>query len=493
MNKYLPPITCSLCVCLWIYALGWAFAGYPVYRDQHLGAALHYATSGIDLLRPVIPGFNATGTGTPQELPLWQACAAWALRIGNGWWGAATIISLLLFTLSLPFFWLPLRAEFSSPIAWLGLAFLLTQPVVFHLAGGAQTEGLALALLFFFIWSSENLRKQIGWGTFMLCAMSAVLLSLTKLPFLIAGGLAAIFRLVFCRETSRSNWLLLSLAGFVSILFFYLWNQWCEQEIQRALFRYKLVTLKEMPEWFFGSWAFRLDPINYLKAGWRALGCLWGSFVLVGLTFYGLYKNPRSLGACLFYGCILTTLIFTHLVFVHHHYYLMFAPAVAYLNTSAIFAAFPNPKKWVLAIIVPLLLLSLAQGLISINAVACGDPYNKRVGALISSNSSPQEKLMVLSHSWGGEAFLHSGRAGLSVEDSSLAENPETLARLRRLGYTKFVWISESPLLYALRVTNPGEAERKRGGFPVHPPISTSNWHPVYESDEVVIKALPAQ
>ena len=83
--------------------------------------------------------------------------------------------------------------------------------------------------------------------------------------------------------------------------------------------------------------------------------------------------------------------------------------------------------------------------------------------------------------------------ASIQLENVALGENPETLAKLRRLGYTKFVWISESPLLYALRVTNTCEAERKRWGFPVHPPISTSNWHPVYESDEVVIKELPAQ
>ena len=32
------------------------------YREQHLGAALHYAAHGVDLLHPVIVGFNATGT-----------------------------------------------------------------------------------------------------------------------------------------------------------------------------------------------------------------------------------------------------------------------------------------------------------------------------------------------------------------------------------------------------------------------------------------------
>ena len=66
---------------LWLYAIGWALNGYPIYRDQHMGAAIEYASNGIDLLRPIIVGFNATGTGTPQELPLWQAAASVGINL----------------------------------------------------------------------------------------------------------------------------------------------------------------------------------------------------------------------------------------------------------------------------------------------------------------------------------------------------------------------------------------------------------------------------
>jgi len=487
----LPGIAVFFILAVWIYSLVWAKEGYPVYRDQHLGAALHYAAHGVDLLRPVIPGFNATNTGTPQELPLWQTIAGISIRAFGGAWAAATVVSLVAFFSFLPFFWWLVKHDSGHLSAWLALIFLLSQPLVFHLAGGAQTDGLSLALFIFFIWSSENLRREGGEKNFVICALAASLLALTKLPFLLAGGVAAALRLVFSHNRSLSSWLTLGLAGLIALLCFWAWNHWCEQEIGRALFRYRPLTFSEIPEWFLGSWEFRLDPSSYAKAGWRALACLWGSSALVGLTFYGLWKNPRSLGACLLYGAIGTTLIFTKLVFVHRHYYLMFAPAVALLNATALSFLFPHPKKVISFCLAPLLFLSLAQGLVNMEVVATGDPYPKRMGALIAAQTLPYEKVLVIGGGWGGNILLHAGRDGLSVDDSSLAENIETRRWLRQLGYTKFIWISESPLVHALQISNPGEATKPRARFPVQPSANTRSWPTIYQSDEIVIKELP--
>ena len=74
-------VALAMLALLWLYAIGWALLGHPIYRDQHMGAALEYASNGIDLLRPVIVGFNAKGSGTPQELPLWQAAASVGFKL----------------------------------------------------------------------------------------------------------------------------------------------------------------------------------------------------------------------------------------------------------------------------------------------------------------------------------------------------------------------------------------------------------------------------
>jgi hypothetical protein len=150
---------------IWIYAGVWVMLGFPIYRDQHLGTAIKYANEGVDLLRTVIIGFNATGTGTPQEFPVWQALAGLALRLMGGWWEAATIVSLLLFSLSLPFFGKAAKEDSDAKTAWIALLFLLSQPLVFHLAGGAQTGGLSLGLLFFFFYSSKSQRLHAAQAT----------------------------------------------------------------------------------------------------------------------------------------------------------------------------------------------------------------------------------------------------------------------------------------------------------------------------------------
>jgi hypothetical protein len=154
---------------VWIYALSWAIGGHPVYRDQHLGAALEYSANGIDLLRPVIPGFNATGTGTPQEFPIGQAAASLGMDAFGGWWGGATIASLLLFTIFMPFFYKVADWEAGPIAAALAFPLLLAQPIVFHLAGGAQTDGLALALLVGLIWSAEFLRRSPSLPSWLAC------------------------------------------------------------------------------------------------------------------------------------------------------------------------------------------------------------------------------------------------------------------------------------------------------------------------------------
>ena len=106
-------------------------------------------------------------------------------------------------------------------------------------------------------------------------------------------------------------------------------------------------------------------------------------------------------------------MIFTKLVLIHRHYYLMYAPGVALLNAAALSALFPNQKKLIPLILSPLLFLSLAQGLINIEVVSTGDPHMKKIGAIIAQNTSEKEKLLILGGGWGGGCIppLRSGWA----------------------------------------------------------------------------------
>jgi hypothetical protein len=491
------PAAFLLCA-LWIYAIGWAAIGYPIYRDQHMGAALEYASNGIDLLRPVIVGFNATGTGTPQELPLWQAAASVGVNLFGGWWGGATLASLLLFTIFLPSFYQTAKWEIDTSFAWAAMALLLAQPIVFHLAGGAQTDGFSLALLLGFVWSAELLRREPSALSWLVCALLASLLAVTKFPYLMTGGSAAALLLLWQRAPLKS-WLLLAGAAVAAAAVFLPWNAWCNAEIGRALFKYRSVTISENPEWFFGSLAYRLDPANYVKAGWRALSCLWGSFVLIGLTLYGLWLRPKSLGAALLIGALATTLIFTKLVLIHRHYYLMFAPAIALLNAYAVTELWQHLQnrsttRSVLASGAVLLILSLSllQGLMQIEALnLTADPYMRELAKKVAAHTAPEDKLVAINGGWGGDLLILSGRHGLSADTPEITKITQQGRSLQSLGYSKVVIASESPLLHAAQVSNPGSAARERILWESFATDGMEFWEDVYRSEDIVIKQLP--
>src|SRR2546429_8074802 len=85
------PITrkCLKCaVLVWIGAitafhLGSAAAGHSIFRDIHLGTALEYAKGSINLLKPIVVGFNLNNTPTPQELPVWQALTGLVFKLAG--------------------------------------------------------------------------------------------------------------------------------------------------------------------------------------------------------------------------------------------------------------------------------------------------------------------------------------------------------------------------------------------------------------------------
>ena len=484
---------------LWLYAIGWALIGHPIYRDQHMGAAIEYASKGIDLLRPIIVGFNATGTGTPQELPLWQAAASVGINLFGGWWGGATIVSLFLFTIFLPCFYQTAKWEMCASFAWMAVALILAQPIVFHLAGGAQTDGFSLALMLGFVWSAGWLRREPGAGSYLVCALLASLLAVTKLPYLMTGGFAATLML-FWQRVPLKSWLLLAGAAVVAAAAFLPWNSWCNAEIGRALFKYRPSTISENPEWFFGSLAYRLDPANYVKAAWRALSCLWGSFVLVGLTLYGFWLRPKSLGAALLLGALTTTLIFAKLVLIHRHYYLMFSPGISLLNAYAMLDLWHRFRKFsatqsVLASagVLAVLTLSLLQGLMQIEALnLTADPYMRELARNVAAHTAPEDRIVVVNGGWGGDLLILSGRRGLSADTPDIVNVRQQGHDLQSMGYNKVIIASESPLLYAAQVTNPGSGNRQRVLWESFATEASSMWDEVYRSQDMVIKKLPA-
>ena len=483
-----------------VFHLWSAAAGYPHYRDQHLGVAIEYARHGVDLLRPVILGFTATGTPVPQELPLWQAAAGLALRFGGERWGWANAVSLVaFFSLLWPLYRLVERWVDRRVAAW-SMVFLLAQPLVIVFAGTASTDGFSLAVSIWFLFCADRMLETRTWRWFVATASFAALAAVTKAPFFFADGLASVLMLWIRHRRSAIAWGMLVGSGLFAIAVLWVWTGHCNREMARAEFLFVDVRLSnpEMHRWYFGDWAYRLNPFNWAKGGWMGLNSLFGSFALVALFLWGLCVVRARLGWVLLAGNVVATLVFSHLVLVHRHYYLMFGPSVAVLGAAAAVDLLDRVgdsagiRRVVAGLLLTVVLgLSAVQGLIGIEVVQNYDPYPRQIAALIRQHTQPSEKILIQGGGWGGNLFLLSDRRGLSIHDTKLLADPAKLARLRQLGCTKLVMVSESPLLHALQQTNPGSANRVRETYRASLTEPAASWPSNLETADLLIKDLP--
>jgi hypothetical protein len=480
-----------------------ARTGHAYYRDQHLGAALNYAQTRIDLLRPIIVGFNTSQTPTPQELPLWQAACALVFKVCGFWLGWATVTSLLLFFTCLwPLY--QIARDYLGPrcAAWT-LVFFLAEPIIFVQSGFAATDGFSLAITIWFLFFAFKLLNRPNALWWVLASLSGAVSATSKLPFFLAAGLAAFLVLLQDHRSSVRHWLLLGTAGLAAGIAFAAWTKYASACIAQAEF--PLVDLRlsnhAMVFWYFGDWHYRLSPAIWGKAGWRILNCCFGSVILVGLAGYALFfSKEHNASRYWLLGCVVATLIFSHLVLHHRHYYLMFSPAIAMLCAQAVVdfedsVIRPVPSRrgvWVSAFAI-LLSLSLAQGLVGMKIVEYYDPYPGRIAAIIQKYTTQSDRLLIENGGWGGQELILANRKGLSIWTTEFLENPANLARIRELGYNKLVMISYSPLIYSLQVTDPGQADMVRETYESKLTHIADGWKTLFRNEDVLIKEIPAE
>jgi hypothetical protein len=500
-NLHLLILALLLALASCVFHIKNARAGHPVFRDQHLGTALGYYKGHIDLLRPVIVGFNANGTPTPLEFPVWQGLAALTFKVMGPWHGWANVVSLLIFfTCLFPLFCLT-KIFVGEHCAWWTLVFFLAQPLVFIYAGNASPDGLSIAAAIWFLYCGVKLVRNPGVVWWVLACAAGALAAVSKLPFFMAAGMVCFFLLATRHKNSVRAWVALSAVGLVVVAVFFSWTHYsnkCLAQAELPLMDLR-VSNSESSFWYFGDLHYRLMPGNWLKGGWRILNSCFGSFALVGLFLYAFFFIKETVFAkWILLAGFVTTLVFTHLVLHHSHYYLMFTPAFAILCAQAAgegekrLALAPQWQVNLMWLVVAIVLgLSVVQGLMGMKVVLDFDPYPYDMAKIIQKYSTPSEKILMEGGGWGGKEFILSDRQGLSIWDTKMLENPETLNRLKTLGYTKLIMVSESPLLTALQQINPGQSKQPRVTYRDFLTPVVKNWPTEYESDDILIKDIP--
>jgi hypothetical protein len=501
-NSDLKRLTVGLVGLVILFHIALALKGCGLFRDQHLGAALHYAATRIDFQHSIIPGMNATDTPTLLELPVWQAAAALCFKIFGTWWGWGNVVSLILFLPCLyPLFRIG-RRYYGERAAWWTMVVFLCEALVFRYAGEAGTDGFSLAVTIWFWFACIQLLDQPSkW--FLLAVVLGSLSATAKLPFFMAAGLGAFFLLLYTHGLDWRRLSVLGAVGAISGIVFFSWAHYTDKLLSLAVYPYVDLRLGGTTmggptaiQWYFGDMHYRLNPGNWIRGGWRFSNEVFGCFALM-FFFAGALASRRSHVAakCLLGGCVLTTLVFTHLVLHHHHYYLMFCPAVALLVASALAGSEQFlvrggiASRLVFSGAAGLLLAGLLQGAMASKLLSI-DPYPERIASIIRTHTTPQDKLVVINGGWG-EELMRAGRAGLSATGANVFEDPVELEQLKRLGYNRLVILSQSPFQNAVQIINPGQTGMPRGMARDSVTPRTANWPTVFANDDIIIKEIP--
>jgi hypothetical protein len=493
----------GLVLLLFVFHLGLALKGHGLFRDQHIGTALHYAATQIDLQHTVIVGFNAGATPTIQELPVWQVAAGALFKALGTWWGWANLVSLFLFLPCLyPLFQLG-RQFYGERAAWWSLNVFLCQALVFCYAGEAATDGFSLSVTLWFWFACVRLMDAPRpW--FIPAVLLGILAATAKLPFFMAASLGALFLLLQAHGFNIRKLAMLASVGMLAGIVFLAWTRYTDRLQAGAEFPFVDLRLggtstdgTTMTFWYFGDLHYRLNPVNWIRAAWRFSNDVFGSFSLIALFVGGLVSRRTHLGAKFFLaGAALTTLVFTHLVLHHHHYYLMFTPAVALLVAAAAAAAeaflvqHGCRPALVAGATAGLLLAGLLQGLMAFHALSC-DVYPQKMADALRSHTSPQDKLLVINGGWGGEQLLRTGREGLSIWTAKIFDDAAKAARLKQLGYNRLVLLSDSPFQNAIQIINPGQTGLPRMLARDALTPTVDQWPTVLATDDLIIKAIP--
>jgi hypothetical protein len=305
---------------LTVFELWMATTRHDNSRDQHLGTAIVYAHGHIDLMRPVVLGFNANGSPTPLEFPIWQAVTAVWMKGFGIWYGWGNVTSLIFFFSSLGALFEVCRREHSVRMGWWAVLFSLAQPMSLFSGGEAACDSTAWAFAMWFIYGAYRMMNEGKWRWWFLATVMGSLGAVTKAPYFMAVGLTTFFWLCLRHRTSIRAWAFLASSGAISVLLFTVWNYHCHKMYQEAVLPFWDLNIldKSIRRWYFGDMAYRLDLHSWMRFSWHLYNSI---FFGAGIIFFVSVCFRRSLDAWAWLlAALVTTMVFPVLIMEHHHY-----------------------------------------------------------------------------------------------------------------------------------------------------------------------------
>jgi 4-amino-4-deoxy-L-arabinose transferase-like glycosyltransferase len=487
------------------FQLGMSAKGHGLMRVQHLSTAVDYARGHIDLLRPVIPGFNANNAPTPLDFPIWEGLTAACMKLFGLWYGWGNVVTLLFLFSSMWALFDLTRRCLSPRAAWWTVLFSLTQPLIVLRGGEAGADGTAWAFAVWFVYLAFRMLAGGGWRWWPAAALAGALSAATKAPFFFTAGLTTLLWLLKDYRRARVAWLQLASAGALSCAALCAWSAYCHRVY--ALAEFPLVNLSVFSaggtkSWYLGDLAYRLKPSTWFYGGWHILTYVIGNFTFVFLLL-GALRLRRTAPAWLWaLAAGAATLVFTSVIMFRGHtqYFFIISPPIALLCARAMEEIEPflwrtlrAGPAWRCFLLLVTAAFSLGQCAQVIHFNTYFDTYPEDVAHTLKLHTAPTDKLVVFGQTWG-EPFMRAQRQGLTggfaFQEAAWLNDTNKLARLKQLGYNKLVLINPSPMTVALTLVTGSHLSQTRE-LPQLLPDIAKNWPVVFSSASVLIVQIP--
>lgn len=309
--------------------------------------------NGVDLLHPGVCWMGPQKT-VILEFPFPEAIAAYAYHIFGPHHAVARIIFLLFFLGGAYFLWAIVKELLDEPLAWLSTVIYLCIPLGIYYSRSIHVD---FAALFFMLAGLYYAHKDIqtpSWKWWGISTALFILGFLIKAPY----GFFLFFPLAWFafQKTKLKGLIRISALFVLPVLAFLLWRGHVNQVNAAAPdweFIPNYIKMIQMWDWYFGTWAQRMDPYPWTNLAERFIEYLlsWPGFVLVLISLILTKKDQLgNYWRLWLLGAIGYVLIFFNLNFFHDYYQIPLLPIFAVmmaLGLKRIGEYLPEKASWV--------------------------------------------------------------------------------------------------------------------------------------------------
>jgi hypothetical protein len=328
-------ISLLIAVCLNIYFISVGFFNplldhYAFRQTQTAISVYYYLKEGLTLnyITPVL----GTPWSIPFEFPTYQFIVALLCRITTiPLEAAGRLISIVFFYLSLYYIYKALQLFYDKIFSLIPIILILLCPQYIYWSRTFMMESAALFFSIAHCYYLVKLKQRIVAGNMLLCMLTGVLGSLTKITTYIvvmvpigvylSGILISDFR---SRSINIKYWVSLFFPVFLSIVLAMAWTRYADHVKELNPLAREFITSRNLTEWNFGTLRQRLNLANWNRIISWSIQYGIGSFaVFMLIPLWGALCSKKDwlLIALLLLGYVSGPLIFFNLYFIHYYYH----------------------------------------------------------------------------------------------------------------------------------------------------------------------------